>query len=143
MTIKNKIKSRHLNLKNNSTILFFKMLLKKVYLNLLIKKNKSYNEYFFNKQGLEVGGPSNIFRHEVPIYSVIDKLDGCNFTSQTIWEGDIIEGYNYKFYKNNIGYQYISEASNLIKIPDEKYDFIIASHCLEHCANPLQTLKEW
>ena len=28
-------------------------------------------------------------------------------------------------------------------IPSEKYDFLISSHCLEHCANALKTINEW
>jgi SAM-dependent methyltransferase len=104
---------------------------------------KYYNKYFIDKKGLEVGGPSEIFQYEIPIYNVINKLDGCNFSTKTIWEGELIEGNNYKYIKNKKGYQYISEASRLVAITDEKYDFLIASHCLEHCANPLKTVEEW
>jgi SAM-dependent methyltransferase len=108
-----------------------------------IKRIDLYLEYFTQKKGIEIGGPSAVFSKEIPIYQVIDSLDGCNFSSQTIWEGTIVEGANYNFFENKKGYQYICEASNLSVIPSEKYDFIIASHCLEHCANTLKTVKEW
>jgi len=98
---------------------------------------------FKNKKGLEVGGPSPIFSAELPIYTVIESLDGCNFSTDTIWEGSIKEGLFYNYFQNKIGYQFISEASNLDKIETNKYDFLLASHCLEHCANPLKTMKEW
>jgi SAM-dependent methyltransferase len=109
----------------------------------LIKKKDLYLKYFDRKEGIEIGGPSPIFSKEIPIYQVIDSLDGCNFSSQTIWEGNIVEGKNFNFFLNKKGIQYICEASNLSSIPNEKYDFIIASHCLEHCANTLKTVKEW
>ncbi len=98
---------------------------------------------FKNKSGIEIGGPSPIFSAELPIYTVIKSLDGCNFSSNTVWEGSIEKGFNYNYYQNKKGYQYISEASDLNEVSSGKYDFLLASHCLEHCANPLKTVKEW
>ena len=108
-----------------------------------IKKIDLYLKYFTDKTGIEIGGPSTVFSKEIPIYQVIDSLDGCNFSSQTIWEGTILEGENFNFFENKKGHQYICEANNLDAIPSEKYDFLIASHCLEHCANTLKTVEEW
>lgn len=102
-----------------------------------------YLKYFAGKKGIEIGGPSGIFCNEIPVYPAIEVLDGCNFSNQTVWEGTINEGNNYNYYKNKKGYQYICEASELTLILDEKYDFLVASHCLEHCANPILTIKEW
>lgn len=108
-----------------------------------IKSMDLYLKYFYGKKGIEIGGPSTIFSKEIPIYQVIESLDGCNFSTQTIWEGNIVEGNNFNYYNSQKGLQYICEASNLKSIPNEKYDFIIASHCLEHCANSLKTFREW
>lgn len=108
-----------------------------------INKINLYLKYFIGKKGIEIGGPSPVFSKEIPIYQVVDSLDGCNFSSQTIWEGIIVEGENFNYFENKKGHQYICEASNLDAIPSEKYDFLIASHCLEHCANTLKTVKEW
>lgn len=108
-----------------------------------IKKIDLYLKLFIGKKGIEIGGPSAIFSKEIPIYQVVESLDGCNFSSKTIWEGNISEGENFNYFENSIGYQYICEASNLATIPNENYDFLIASHCLEHCANTLKTVKEW
>lgn len=102
-----------------------------------------YLKYFRDKKGIEIGGPSSIFSKELPIYQLIGSLDGCNFSTKTIWEGDIVEGSNYKFFEKKSGYQFICEANNLLEVPDENYDFLIASHTLEHCANTLKTVKEW
>lgn len=102
-----------------------------------------YKKYFKGKNGIEIGGLSRIFNNEIPIYNIVKNIDGCNFSSQTVWEGQLQEGNSYNFFESKKGYQYICEASNLEAIGDENYDFLIASHCLEHCANTLETVKEW
>ncbi len=102
-----------------------------------------YSKLVKGKSGIEIGGPSAVFNKELPIYPLIAKLDGCNFSGTTVWEGTIHEGNNYNYYAGKTGYQYICEASNLAGVKDEQYDFLLASHCLEHCANVLKTVKEW
>lgn len=104
---------------------------------------KNVIELFRNKNGIEIGGLSRIFQEgdQIPIYPVINNLDGCNFTSQTLWESGLTEGQNYDFYHGKIGYQYICEATELAdRIEENKYDFVISSNCLEHSANPLKAL---
>jgi len=102
-------------------------------------------QLFKQGKGLEVGGPSGIFRDRgfIPIYRFLNELDGCNFSNSTIWEGSIENGKNYNYYKNKNGFQFISEASDLSLLPDAKYDFVISSNCLEHVSNPLKAVKEW
>ena len=56
-----------------------------------------YQELLCDKCGIEIGGPSSFFRHQLPIYKKIKSLDGVNFSSSTIWEGEILEGKNYKY----------------------------------------------
>jgi SAM-dependent methyltransferase len=103
------------------------------------------NQLFSNKSGLEVGGPSRIFRNGgfVPLYKIVKELDGCNFSNTTIWEGNLESGEKYNYYKNKKGIQYISEASDLSLMPNSKYEFIISSNCLEHVANPIKAIEEW
>lgn len=98
-----------------------------------------------SKSGLEIGGPSWIFMdyNAIPVYKSIKSLDNCNFSSNTIWEGEIKNDKPFVFYKGKTGKQYIAEATDLSFIKDEAYEFIISSHCLEHTANPLKALKEW
>jgi ubiquinone/menaquinone biosynthesis C-methylase UbiE len=50
---------------------------------------------------------------------------------------------SYHYTDNKNGYQYISEASELDKIGNNKYDFLLSCHSLEHIANPVKTLKHW
>ncbi|HCA27494.1 MAG TPA: methyltransferase [Betaproteobacteria bacterium] len=99
-----------------------------------------------NGVGLEIGGPSGVFQRSgiLPIYSMINRLDNCNFSDQTTWEGTINEGMTFQYDVNRApGRQYISEASDLQDIPSATYDFLLSSHVIEHVANPLQALSEW
>jgi len=100
---------------------------------------------FEDKIGLELGGPSDIFKANnlLPIYHIAKVIDGVNFSNSTVWEGELNEGLNYNYYKNKNGYQFITDATQLQNIESEKYDFILSSHNLEHIANPLKAIKEW
>ena len=101
---------------------------------------------FSSRVGLEIGGPSGMFgrRGCIPVYSVAARIDNCNFSRSTVWEGDIREGENFIFSEGKApGRQYVTEASNLQFIRDSEYDFVLSSHCIEHLANPLQGLTEW
>jgi len=100
---------------------------------------------FSDKNGLEVGGPSGIFRDKgfIPLYKVVKELDGCNFSTNTLWEGNLKNGAAYHFYPTKHGVQYVSEATDLSLIKDSTYDFVISSNCLEHVANPLKAIEEW
>ena len=107
---------------------------------------RSYKLFFQDKIGLEIGGPTNIFKRNrlFPVYAVCQRLDNCNFSNQTAWEGYIQQGVTFQYDKYHpLGNQYISEASNLNSIPSATYDFLLSSHTLEHIANPLKALSEW
>lgn len=105
-----------------------------------------YKFLFENKLALEIGGPSPAFKHKgiLPIYKILTGVDGCNFSTNTVWEGQIVAGLgNYKYADSLTGLQYINEASDLSTIPDEHFDIVLSCHSLEHIANPLMALKEW
>jgi SAM-dependent methyltransferase len=97
--------------------------------------------YLQGKSGLEFGGPSSIFsaNHLIPIYDIVRSIDTCNFVQQTIWSS---KKDHHKF-GSQLGKQLIAEACDASGITDESYDFVAASHVLEHVANPLRALKEW
>lgn len=101
-----------------------------------------YKKYFEGKKGIEIGGPSRIFRYELPIYERLKDLDGCNYSVKTVW-GNPGDSGVYKYLDSKRGKLFIAEASNLIGVAGESYDFLVASHCLEHCANVLKTVGEW
>ncbi|MGC4231686.1 MAG: methyltransferase domain-containing protein [Niabella sp.] len=98
------------------------------------------------KNGLEIGGPSNFFRQKsyYPIYLYAKNVDGVNFNSNTVWEGEIKGGYTYQYLKGYPkGRQYIAEAAELNGIENSHYDFLLSCHSLEHIANPIKALKRW
>jgi SAM-dependent methyltransferase len=94
-----------------------------------------------DKVGLELGGPSPIFKKNrlIPVYNCCQRIDGCNFASRTIW-GDTDDGAGFG---HHFGRNYTAEACDLSVISSETYDFVLASHVLEHVANPLRALLEW
>ena len=108
---------------------------------------KEYVRLFRGRSGLEIGGPSKLFtkRGLIPLYPVIAELDGCNFSSETVWEGSIREGaHSYRYAKGRApGTQYINDAVMLTGIEDASSDFVLSCHSLEHIANPLKALAEW
>jgi SAM-dependent methyltransferase len=95
------------------------------------------------KRGVEIGGPSTLFRTILPIYQAVESLDGVNFSTNTVWEGSIKSGENYRFFGRKRGLQYICEATELSAMASATYDFVLSSNCLEHVANPLRAILEW
>lgn len=107
---------------------------------------KATKHLFTSKKGLEIGGPSQIFQpfKELPVYKHAKIVDGVNFSTATIWEGEIAQGNTYQYTKRKEkGYQFICEGSNLADVAAGAYDFVLSSHNLEHFANPLKAVKEW
>jgi SAM-dependent methyltransferase len=96
------------------------------------------------RRGLEVGGPSAIFRDLLPVYRCVASLDNVNFASATVWEGTIEAGDTFVYDpRRPPGRQYLAEAGDLAAIADGTYGVVLSSHTLEHTANPLATLAEW
>jgi SAM-dependent methyltransferase len=98
-----------------------------------------------NKTGLEIGGPSKFFdlKSYFPVYLFAKRIDGVNFSTETVWEGKIEEGKNYHYGNGKTGYQFIAEASGLENVKNDQYDFLLSCHSLEHVANPLKALERW
>lgn len=93
------------------------------------------------KSGLEFGGPSSIFlaNRLVPLYNIASAIDTCNFAPQTIWSSQDER----PRFGRSLGKQLIAEACDASPIASGCYDFVAASHVLEHVANPLRALQEW
>ncbi len=99
--------------------------------------------YVSEKIGIEIGGPSNIFRSLIPVYLKAQRVDGVNFSNKTVWEGEINAGNTYQYLPNKFGYQFISDGTELSEVKSETYEFLLSSDCLEHIANPIKALFEW
>ena len=106
-----------------------------------IQNHKAYIDATKNLHGVEIGGPSNIFKYKIPVYGGCSTMEFANFSSHTIWEGQLSPSTNY--HKDKIGKQHIAEASELSIFSDQQFDFVLSSNCLEHVANPIKALKEW
>jgi len=86
----------------------------------------TFKNQFVGKSGIEVGGPSQVFsrRGVFPVYSLVERLDNCNFSGATIWEGAIREGNTYRFaHGKPAGQQYVVEATDMKGLPSNAYDF--------------------
>ena len=97
--------------------------------------------YFEKKAGIEFGGPSSIFssNHLIPIYNIASSVDNCDFAKQTLWT-------NRRGRRRpvlNAGKQFVSDGCDVSGRAEGSYDFVVASHVLEHVANPLRALIEW
>lgn len=106
----------------------------------------SATHWFKDKVGLEVGGPSGIFRagSPIPAYRLSERVDNCNFSGDTAWVQNQRAGATFAFDPPKPpGQQYFCEAGALTHCADLSYDFVLSSHCIEHLANPIGGLLEW
>ena len=107
---------------------------------------RAYANAVTGGRGIEIGGPSAIFRarNVIPLYEVVSSLDASNFAAETLWQSNLGEGDPYEYAAGKPpGRRYIREATDLHGIGDRAYDFVFASHVIEHVANPLKALAEW
>lgn len=96
--------------------------------------------------GLEIGGPSAIFRADglLPVYPIAAKVDNITYSSRTRWEGAVTAGSTFRFDDAKApGTQYILDSDGVSALPVETYDFVLSSHMLEHTSNPLKMLDQW
>lgn len=103
-------------------------------------------DFFINKIGIEIGGPSNMFKPNglMPLYTLAKQVDGCNFSTYTEWSGQIEPGNNsYQYTKKKNGHQYICDGVDVPIIPKHTYDFVLSCNNLEHIANPLKAVGNW
>jgi SAM-dependent methyltransferase len=87
---------------------------------------------------LEPGGPSGLFGAHglIPVYPRLAALDTLDYAERTLWS----HAANGEIEPRR---RVIAEAGRLEEVPDGAYDAVLASHVLEHLANPLGALAEW
>lgn len=105
---------------------------------------KLARDLVLDKSGCEIGGISFDFkdRGAVPLYRHAARVDNFQYAAKTL-RGEFKEGEPYHFHpRKPPGTTHVREACDL-RVPDSSYNFILASHVLEHCANPIKVLREW
>lgn len=80
-------------------------------------KDSRFLEEYFVGEGLDVGCGYDLLSKEA--FTRISKVEGYDFV---------------------LGHK---DAQTLPEIPDDKFDFISSSHCLEHMRDPLEALTNW
>jgi SAM-dependent methyltransferase len=108
-----------------------------------LKGFETYLPYICGKSGLEIGGPSEIFRKKsvLPVYDEIGSLDNCDFSKSNVWAK---HSETFVFSpKKSPGQTLFCEGSALVDVGKSTYDVLLSAHNLEHFANPIKALKEW
>jgi SAM-dependent methyltransferase len=107
--------------------------------------SKPFMDAVRQKQGLEIGGSSATFADTgiLPLYRHVGSLDNAVYSASTPFSNDP-RGNDFQFHSRKaVGRNLILESSALTDLKDGTYDFVLSSHCLEHCANPIKALREW
>jgi len=141
-----KIRRKFLHITQSAGSLFLKLIKKITW-----KKIRTIPDYhlierfFFDKNGLEIGGPSKFFSKDgfMPVYNKMATLDNVNFSSTTIWTGKINEQAGFLINNKPVGNQYITDATDLGLLKNNSYDFILSCNNIEHIANPIKAIEQW
>lgn len=103
-------------------------------------------KYLYNKDGIEFGGPTELFyhpMHRMMLYPYIQSLDGCNIFENNFFQNDLDSTFTY--YKGRTGSRFNIDTANTesLKKITRKYNFILSSHHIEHIANPIKAIIAW
>jgi hypothetical protein len=90
-----------------------------------------------DKTGCEIGGPSPTGSK---IYQCTRSIDNVIFSNNTVWSSHTD---TYKVCEGKTGRVFINDAVNISDVKSHAYEFVFASHVLEHIANPIKAMKEW
>jgi SAM-dependent methyltransferase len=95
-------------------------------------------------KGLEIGGPSALFRGEglLPVYPRLGSIDGVQWAADTLWHKlDSESGYAPD--GSVRGELHVIDSIDLDPLATGSYDVVFSSHVIEHLANPLRALAAW
>jgi len=107
-----------------------------------VKFEYDYISKIKGKVGLEIAGPSWLFKTYMPVYRFAKKLDNINRDSRLIYGNSIIPGTNnFNYYLFKKGDQFLGEITET-GLPNNKYDFILSRAVIEYTANPIKAFIE-
>jgi SAM-dependent methyltransferase len=95
-------------------------------------------------EALEIGGPSAVFAEtgRIPLAGLCRAIDLVDFSPRTIWSDAQSKVYGPPGV-SRVRRRIVSDATDLGALSDESYDVVLASHVLEHIANPIRALDSW
>lgn len=104
-----------------------------------------FSEPLRGARALELGGPSAVFAAGglLPVYDVLERLDGVQFSADTIWHGTMGAGDYVLPGGAAKGRLWILDDSDLSPLQTASYDAVLSSHVIEHLANPLGAIDQW
>jgi hypothetical protein len=108
-------------------------------------KFKRQRQLFEGMHGLEIGGPSHVFSSAgpIPVYQIARRIDNLDFSDTTFWiHEDRSEEYCPSQYLE-AGSNFYIDSHELTKMAAGRYDFLIASHVIEHLSNPIKSVLAW
>ncbi|MFN8243102.1 MAG: class I SAM-dependent methyltransferase [Ferruginibacter sp.] len=106
------------------------------------KKFRLLEKICSGKTGIEIGGPTQLFREKFfSVYDIAGQIDGVNFSANTVWAK--LEGGKYTYGEGRAGKLFEVDAVDMDIVPAATYDFLLSSHNLEHIANPLKAVAHW
>lgn len=90
---------------------------------------------------LEIGGPSAVFEEggPFPAYPRLGVIDNVDYALETLWSAAAGGRRSAATFRR----AFLGEAVSLTDVSTSGYDVVLASHVLEHLANPLRGLREW
>ena len=98
-----------------------------------------YKKSFLCKTGLEIGGPSFLWRRQIPIYKWAKKIDNYDYSESAVRHLEGRGSNKFQYFLHKKGTQFIG-SEDFSSIPAKAYDFVILRDVLEHTANPLKLL---
>jgi len=101
---------------------------------------RGYESCFRGKTGLEIGGPSFLWRNAIPIYKWASRIDNYDFCEEAIRHDNGLGKHKFRYFLHKRGNQY--SGNNFFDEQKPKtYDFVVLRDVLEHTANPLKMLS--
>jgi SAM-dependent methyltransferase len=80
----------------------------------------------------------------LPLYALAERIDNLDFAAQTVWEPAPAEAAASPLRTGRRpGRQVVAEGADLGPLASVSFDFLLASHVVEHLANPLGALQAW
>lgn len=99
---------------------------------------------FADGAAIEIGGPTQFFEPNgpLPFYKYAKSIDNVNYSRETLWGNHLND--DFIFNPSRKPGDFIeSDATSISQNVFREYDYLLASHVLEHVANPIKAIIDW